>query len=256
MNSITSGLPEFFSPNPMAFLGPKMSLGADDAGHNSTEPLQKTRNGLHDPALLATQSPRMTLGAANVTSGEMPCFDTKTDARTRLSRRYSTTTCKSGIAFAIHLWRRQGEEPTPIRVVAAWAPTVAIFAALRVAQGLCMATAFSQTLACLGERTTGAAATQAFGADVTGNVASNLIGRFVASGVAGAWGIDASFHLFAGLNLAGAALVAATIHRTPKMKQGADHARSPLTAVKTHPGNPWLRAAFASCSCSSECSAM
>ncbi len=129
-------------------------------------------------------------------------------------------------------------------VLLAWAPTVGIFAALRIVQGLCMATAFSLTLAYLGERMTGAAATQAFGAYVTGNVASNLIGRFVASGVAGEWGIDASFYVFAVLNLAGAALVAVTIHRSPKMKQGMDHARSPLLAVKTHLANPRLRASF------------
>lgn len=130
-------------------------------------------------------------------------------------------------------------------VLLAWAPTVGIFAVLRIVQGLCMATAFSLTLAYLGERMTGAAATQAFGAYVTGNVASNLIGRFVASGVAGEWGIDASFYVFAALNLAGAALVAATIHRSPKMKQGLNDPRSPLTAVKTHLANPRLRAAFA-----------
>lgn len=130
-------------------------------------------------------------------------------------------------------------------VLLASAPTVAVFTALRVAQGLCMATAFSLTLAYLGERMTGAAATRAFGAYVTGNVASNLIGRFVASGVAGEWGIDASFYVFAALNLAGAALVAATIHRAPRMKQGVNHARSPLAAVRTHLGNPRLRAGFA-----------
>lgn len=129
-------------------------------------------------------------------------------------------------------------------VLLAWAPTVGIFAALRILQGLCMATAFSLTLAYLGERMTGAGATQAFGAYVTGNVASNLIGRFVASGVAGGWGIDASFYVFAALNLAGAALVAVTIHRSPKMKQGVNHVRSPVTAVKTHLADPRLRAAF------------
>ncbi len=126
----------------------------------------------------------------------------------------------------------------------AWAPNVAVFAVLRVLQGLCMASAFSLTLAYLGERMTGAAATQAFAAYVTGNVASNLIGRFVSSGVAGNWGIDASFFVFAGLNLAGAALAAATIHKAAKMKLGMDHARSPLAALKTHLANPALRAGF------------
>lgn len=131
------------------------------------------------------------------------------------------------------------------KVLLAWAPTVGAFAALRVLQGLCMATAFSLTLAYLGERMTGSAATWAFGAYVTGNVASNLIGRFAASDVAGHWGIDASFYVFAILNLAGAALVAAAIHHSPKLKQGMNHARSPLQAVLTHLANRHLRAAFA-----------
>lgn len=130
-------------------------------------------------------------------------------------------------------------------VLLAWAPSVTIFAILRIAQGLCMATAFSLTLAYLGERMTGTAASQAFGAYVTGNVASNLIGRFVSSGVAGQWGINASFYVFATLNLAGAALVAATIHRTNKMKQGATQAISPLAAIKTYLANPLLVAGFA-----------
>ena len=130
-------------------------------------------------------------------------------------------------------------------VLLAWAPTVAVFATLRIVQGLCMATAFSLTLAYLGERMTGSAASRAFGAYVTGNVASNLVGRFVASGVASEWGINASFYVFAGLNLVGAVLVAATIHRPEKMKLGVDHARAPLTAVMTHLANPRLRAAFA-----------
>jgi MFS transporter, YNFM family, putative membrane transport protein len=127
----------------------------------------------------------------------------------------------------------------------AWAPDIAVFAALRVAQGLCMATAFSLTLAYLGERMTGGAAATAFAAYVTGNVASNLIGRFVSSGVAGEWGIDASFFVFAALNLAGAALAAATIHKAPKMRLGMDHARTPLTALKVHLADPALRASFA-----------
>lgn len=156
-----------------------------------------------------------------------------------------------GVAlFSDRLDRRQGiviallvlSVPT---AMLAWAPNVAVFAALRVVQGLCMATAFSLTLAYLGERMTGGAAASAFAAYVTGNVASNLIGRFVSSGVAGEWGIDASFYVFAGLNLAGAALAAATIHRAMKMKLGMDHARSPLDAVRTHLGNPVLRAGFA-----------
>jgi MFS transporter, YNFM family, putative membrane transport protein len=126
----------------------------------------------------------------------------------------------------------------------AWAPNVATFAALRVIQGLCMATAFSLTLAYLGERMTGSAAASAFAAYVTGNVASNLIGRLISSGVAGEWGLNANFFVFAVLNLVGAALVAATLHRSEKMAPESGAARSPMTAIKTHLANRALRAGF------------
>lgn len=94
----------------------------------------------------------------------------------------------------------------PTALLAA-APDLAAFAALRVAQGLCMATAFTLTLTALGERLSGPAAAAAFAAYVTGNVASNLVGRLLAASAVGGLGLDGTFFLFAALNLAGAALV-------------------------------------------------
>jgi predicted MFS family arabinose efflux permease len=97
------------------------------------------------------------------------------------------------------------------------APNLAVFAALRVVQGLCMSTAFSLTLAYLGEHSAPEAHAGAFAAYITGNVASNLLGRLVAATVAQTFGLATNFALFAALNLAGAALVYFTIERTPKM---------------------------------------
>lgn len=88
----------------------------------------------------------------------------------------------------------------------AQAPNLAVFAGLRVVQGLFMATAFSLTLAHLGERYTAGQATSAFAAYITGNVASNLIGRLIAAGVADHFGLASAFYAFAALNLMGAAL--------------------------------------------------
>ncbi len=51
--------------------------------------------------------------------------------------------------------------------------------ALRVTQGLCMASAFALTLAHLGEQCSATDAGGAFAAYITGNVASNLVGRLV-----------------------------------------------------------------------------
>src|SRR5271165_3125235 len=63
----------------------------------------------------------------------------------------------------------------------AFAPNLPVFAALRVAQGLCMASAFALTLAYLGEHASARDAAGVFAAYITGNVASNLIGRLCAA---------------------------------------------------------------------------
>ena len=83
----------------------------------------------------------------------------------------------------------------------AHAPNLAVFATLRVVQGLCMATAFSLTLAHLGEHYSAKQAAGAFAAYITGNVASNLIGRLIATGVAEHVGLAGAFYTFAALNL-------------------------------------------------------
>src|SRR5689334_1702506 len=54
----------------------------------------------------------------------------------------------------------------------AHAPDLTTFTVLRIAQGLCMASAFTLTLAYLGEECTAADAGLAFAAYITGNVAS------------------------------------------------------------------------------------
>ncbi|MDO9712151.1 MFS transporter [Paracraurococcus lichenis] len=121
----------------------------------------------------------------------------------------------------------------------ALAPDLASFAALRVVQGLCMATAFTLTLAHLGERCGAAEAAGAFAAYVTGNVASNLIGRLVSAGLADHLGLAANFLGFAALNLAGAALAAACIGPG----EGAMPAMS--GAWRGHLRDPVLRRCFA-----------
>ena len=97
------------------------------------------------------------------------------------------------------------------------APDLTTFASLRVAQGLCMASAFTLTLAYLGEECSAMDAGGAFAAYITGNVASNLIGRLISAGVADHLGLAANFYFFSALNLAGAVLVFFTIHGTEPM---------------------------------------
>jgi MFS transporter, YNFM family, putative membrane transport protein len=123
------------------------------------------------------------------------------------------------------------------------APNLAIFTTLRVAQGLCMASAFALTLAYLGEQCSAMDAGGAFAAYITGNVASNLIGRLISAAVADSFGLAWNFYFFALLNLAGAALVFFTIKRVQPMHL-MNEASSPLAAMLAHWRNPQLRAAF------------
>ncbi|HMM91153.1 MFS transporter [Bradyrhizobium sp.] len=124
------------------------------------------------------------------------------------------------------------------------APDLTTFTLLRIAQGLCMASAFALTLAHLGEQCSGADAGGAFAAYITGNVASNLIGRLVSAAMADTFGLASNFYFFALLNLAGAVLVYFTIARVKPM-QAIAAMQSPFAATLAHWRNPALRSAFA-----------
>ncbi|MBW7972566.1 MFS transporter [Bradyrhizobium sp. BR 10289] len=124
------------------------------------------------------------------------------------------------------------------------APNLAVFTVLRIAQGLCMASAFALTLAYLGEQCSAMDAGGAFAAYITGNVASNLFGRLISAAVADGFGLAWNFYFFAALNLAGAVLVYGTIKRVQQMHVTMPSA-SPLKATIAHWRNPRLRAAFA-----------
>jgi predicted MFS family arabinose efflux permease len=93
------------------------------------------------------------------------------------------------------------------------APDLRTLAALRVAQGLCMSCAFTLTLAHLGETCSPERQAGAFAAYITGNVASNLVGRMIAAFTAGLYGTSVAFLVFAGLNLVGAGLAALAIRQ-------------------------------------------
>ena len=123
------------------------------------------------------------------------------------------------------------------------APNLAVFTILRITQGLCMASAFALTLAHLGEQCSAMDAGGAFAAYITGNVASNLVGRLISAAVAEGLGLAWNFYFFAALNLAGAALVYFTIQRVRPM-QAMTPMGSPLAATIAHWRNPQLRAAF------------
>lgn len=120
-------------------------------------------------------------------------------------------------------------------------PALPDFTLLRIAQGACMAVAFTLTLAHLGDRG-GADTASAFAAYITGNVASNLFGRLISAGVADHFGLAANFYAFAVLNVAGAVLVFLTIPRAPRA--GAGMARPAEPAWHGHLRNTALLACF------------
>ena len=127
----------------------------------------------------------------------------------------------------------------------AHAPNLMVFTWLRVSQGLCMSTAFTLMLAYLGEHCSPTDQAGAFAAYITGNVASNLVGRFIAAAVAGQLGLATNFYLFAGLNLAGAGLAWLTVQRGTLMDFQDDAVADNLARRLRSLTNPSLLAAFA-----------
>ena len=151
--------------------------------------------------------------------------------------------------FSAHIDRRTGillslvalSIPTALLAVA---PNLTVFMSLRIAQGLCMASAFTLTLAYLGEECSETDAGGAFAAYITGNVASNLIGRLISAAVADHFGLASNFYFFAAVNLAGAVLVYYTVAQTTPMTPVGRALNSPFAAWAEHLRNPQLRAAF------------
>jgi predicted MFS family arabinose efflux permease len=152
--------------------------------------------------------------------------------------------------FSRHIDRRRGivaalallAIPTAALAVA---PDLGTFTALRIAQGLCMSSAFALTLSYLGEQCSAADAAGAFAGYITGNVASNLIGRLMSAALVDSLGLAANFYVFAALNLAGAALVWIYLGRAISPAADPAGARSPLSIWAEHLRNPPLRASFA-----------
>ncbi|HVL29173.1 MAG TPA: patatin-like phospholipase family protein [Sphingomicrobium sp.] len=75
--SITTGVPGFFTPNPEAFLGPHYPLGPDEAGYYSVGPLRRTLEQLVDLDQLNRGGTRITVGASSVRTAEMRYFDSR-----------------------------------------------------------------------------------------------------------------------------------------------------------------------------------
>lgn len=132
--------------------------------------------------------------------------------------------------------------PTALLAIA---PDLTLFALLRVAQGLCMATAFTLTIAYIAEHCSPGETATALSAYVTGVVASNLIGRLIATTVVSLAGTEANFVVFAALNLAGAALTWTALSRGAPMMPMTTAPRRFWSAWGVHLADARLRRCFA-----------
>jgi NTE family protein len=145
--TILRGIPDFFEPNPGAFLGTHVPLGVDNAGFYSTVPLERTLLELVDFSLVNKCKPRLTVGAAHVRTSEMRYFDSRDGeigvkhvmasgalppafpavridgelywdggilSNTPTEAIFDDNPRKNSLIFAVHLWNPMGEEPSTI----------------------------------------------------------------------------------------------------------------------------------------------
>ncbi|MEQ8398401.1 MFS transporter [Thalassobaculum sp.] len=128
----------------------------------------------------------------------------------------------------------------------AGAPDLTTFTVLRIAQGVCMSAAFTLTMAYLAESSTAEETAGMLAAYITGNVASNFVGRLASALLADQLGLVPNFLFLAALNLIGAAIAYAGLRRCTRMGMGSASADPVgLAAWVDHFRHPPLAAGFA-----------
>ena len=145
--TVAGGIPGFFKPNPFAFAGPHIPLSAGSAAFYSTEPLEQTLNELVDFTRVERHATRLTVGAANVRTGEMRYFDSRDTqlnakhviasgalppafpavridgdlywdggilSNTPVEAVFDDYPRRNSLVFVVHLWNPHGSEPETI----------------------------------------------------------------------------------------------------------------------------------------------
>src|SRR5215204_3797720 len=145
--TIGQGIESFFTPNPWAFASVHLPLGPESAGFYSTAPLERTLSDLVDFARIADNKPRLTVGAANVRTGEMRYFDSRDEtvtvkhimasgalppafpairigddlfwdggilSNTPAEVVFDDNPRRNSLVFAVHIWNPHGPEPETI----------------------------------------------------------------------------------------------------------------------------------------------
>jgi NTE family protein len=150
LNTLFQGIPNFFEPNPLAFMGQHLPLDPDRAGFYSTRPLEENLLDLVDFSLINRCKPRLTVGAAHVRTSRMRYFDgrdmeigvkhilasgalppafpaVRIDgelywdggilSNTPTEVIFDDNPRRNSLIFAVHLWNPDGPEPGTIHEV-------------------------------------------------------------------------------------------------------------------------------------------
>jgi NTE family protein len=145
--TMAGGIADFFKPQPMAFAGVHMPLGAEAAAYYSTAPLETTLGGLVNFERINRGETRLTVGAANVRTSEMRYFDSRSMplcarhvmasgalppafpavridgelywdggilSNTPVEAVFDDDPRRNSLVFAVHIWNPHGSEPETI----------------------------------------------------------------------------------------------------------------------------------------------
>jgi len=149
--AMAGGIRGFFEPNPRAYFGDHVKLGADSAGYYSTAPLRRTLSKLVDFDQVRSGLVRRTVGAANVRTSAMRYFDSRDEdlsidhimasgalppafpavriggelywdggilSNTPVEAVFDDNPRRNSLVFAVHVWNPNGQEPDSIHKVA------------------------------------------------------------------------------------------------------------------------------------------
>jgi NTE family protein len=147
MMTVTSGINAFFTPNRSALLGDAWPLGAESSAHYSTAPLRNTLAELVDFERINQREVRVSVGAANVCTGQMHYFDSRDReftidhvmasgalppafpavridgelywdggllSNTPLEAIFDDNPRRDALIFSVHVWNPEGAEPNTL----------------------------------------------------------------------------------------------------------------------------------------------
>ena len=150
--TMISGVQGFFSPNPMAWLGQIAPQMPGIKSYYSTDALAETLGKLIDIDLMNANTPRLTVGTANVQTAEMRYFDSRDEkldlrhilasgalppafpavnidgepywdggilSNTPVEAVFDDNPRRNGLVFVVHMWAPTGPEPNSMQAVAA-----------------------------------------------------------------------------------------------------------------------------------------